>query len=71
MKLLDDWRRIVAKAWSLRLSALAFLFGSAELVLPLFVDAFPRYIFAVLSVTALAGSMVSRLLQQKEFRDDD
>jgi hypothetical protein len=67
MKLAYDWKRIVKRAWSLRLNAIAFVFGAAELVLPLFVDSFPRHIFAGLSVAALAGSMWARLVQQNGF----
>lgn len=67
MKLAYDWKRILKRAWSLRLNAIAFVFASAELVLPLFVDAFPRHVFAGLSIAALAGSMWARLIQQKDF----
>lgn len=67
MKLAYDWKRIVKRAWSLRLNAVAFVFGGTELVLPLFVDAFPRYVFAGLSLIALAGSMWARLVQQRDF----
>lgn len=62
-----DWKRILKRAWSLRLAALAFVFQSVELVLPLFVDAFPRYVFAGLSIAALAGSMWARIISQKGF----
>lgn len=62
-----DWMRILKKAWSLRLSALAFVFEAAELVLPIFTDAFPRYVFAGLSIAALLGSMVARLWRQKGY----
>jgi len=67
MNLAYDWLRILKKAWSLRLAALAFVFQAAELVLPIFVDAFPRYIFAGLSVAALAGSMWARLIRQRGY----
>lgn len=67
MKLSYDWKHIVRRAWSFRLNALAFVFGGAELVLPLFVDAFPRHVFAGLSIAALAGSMWARLVQQKGY----
>ena len=67
MKLAHDWKRILRRAWSLRLNAIAFVFACAELVLPLFADAFPRHIFAGLSITALAGSFWARLVRQKDF----
>lgn len=67
MKLASDWKRILKRAWSLRLNAIALVFGAAELVLPLFVDAFPRSVFAGLSITALVGSMWARLTKQKDY----
>lgn len=67
MRLAYDWRHILKRAWSLRFGAAAFVFGGAELVLPLFADAFPRHVFAGLSLAALAGSMWARLIKQKDF----
>ena len=67
MTLAYDWRRIVKRAWSFRLNALAFLFGGAEIVLPLFIDDMPRYLFAILSLIALGGSMWARVIKQKDF----
>ena len=67
MRLAYDWKRIVRRAWSWRLNALAFLFGGAEIVLPLYMDYFPRHLFAVLSLVAVGGSMWARLVKQKDF----
>ena len=67
MRLAYDWRHILKRAWSLRLSAVAFIFAGAELLLPIFADAFPRHVFAILSITALAGSMWARLIKQKDY----
>ena len=67
MKLAYDWLRIVKKAWSLRFGVAAFIFGGAELLLPVFVDEFPRKWFAVLSLIALAGSMWTRLIRQEDY----
>lgn len=66
MKFVYGWKLILKRAWSLRLNALALMFGGAELILPLFVDAFPRNVFAGLSLAALTGSMWARLVQQKD-----
>lgn len=67
MRLSTDWKHIARRAWSFRLNALAFVFSGAELVLPLFVDSFPRHVFAGLSIAALAGSMWARLGRQKDY----
>lgn len=75
IQLRTDWTNILKKAWSIRLGALAALFSGAEVVIPLFADAFPRNIFAVLSFVAVAGAMWARLVAQRnlpeEARNDD
>ena len=40
--LLDDWRKIARRAWSVRLSIVAAIFTAAEVVVPLFGDVLPR-----------------------------
>lgn len=59
-----DWKRILKRAWSVRLAVLSGLFSAAEVVLPLFVDAMPRNLFAVLAGLATVGSIVARALAQ-------
>lgn len=67
VNLIPDWRRVLSKAWSIRLAAVAALLSGCEVVLPLFGDAIPRNIFAVLSFLAVVGAMIARLVAQKEF----
>lgn len=69
MKLVDDWKRIVLKAWSMRWMYGATVLGAFEVILPLFQDKFPRGLFAVLSVVALLLGIVSRVIQQRSLRD--
>lgn len=64
LQLLPDWRRIVRKAWSIRLVVLSGLLAGAEVALPLFVDAMPRNIFALLSMAAAIGGAVARVIDQ-------
>ena len=66
MRLLSDWKRVARKAWSFRLMVLAGLFTTAEALLPLFVDAFPRGIFALLTLVSVTGGMVARLVAQRD-----
>lgn len=70
MSLIPDWKRIVRKAWSLRLMLLAGLLSGCEAVLPLFVDAIPRGIFAGLTLAVIPLAMVARVVAQKEMQDD-
>lgn len=71
MKLLPDWREILRKAWSIRLMILAGLLSGLEAIIPFFVDALPRGVFAVLSVLTISGAFVARLVAQKGLHDDD
>jgi hypothetical protein len=70
MSLLPDWKRVIRKAWSVRLMLVAGLLTGCEAVLPLFQDAIPRGVFAVLTMLAIMGGMVMRVVAQKEMRDD-
>lgn len=65
MKLLDDWRWIVRRAWSFRLNVLASLFAAAEILLPLWSDDFHRGTFAMLILFTVIGSGVARVVAQR------
>lgn len=69
MNLLQDWRAIVRRAWSVRLMVLAFLLTAAEVILPLYADDLPRGLFAVLSGLAVAGAFIARLVAQRDLDD--
>ena len=64
--LLPDWRRILKKAWSIRLTLLAGIFSAAEVILPFFIDVLPRHLFVVLAFVAIVGAAVARLVAQPE-----
>lgn len=66
MKLYDNWRDILRKAWSVRLMALAAVMSAAEVIVPLYADAIPQSLFAVLSGVSVAGAFVARLVAQKD-----
>lgn len=68
MPLSTEWRKIVRKAWSVRLMVLAFVFTAAEVALPFFSDAIPKNLFAALSGLAVAGAFVSRLVAQRDMQ---
>lgn len=71
MTLYPNWRRILHKAWSIRLGLLAGLFSAAEVILPLFGDVLPRNLFAALSFVAVMGAVVARLVAQPKTLGDD
>jgi hypothetical protein len=64
--LLEDWRKIARRAWSIRLSIVAAVFTAAEVVVPLFGDALPRGVFVLLAFIASIGATVARLVVQPE-----
>ena len=67
MKLIPNWREVLARAWSIRLMLAAGLFSGLEIALPLFHDVFPldRGVFAALSLIFTAVAFVTRLLAQR------
>lgn len=64
MEFVPDWRRILRRAWSIRLAIIAALFSGAEVVLPMFAAELPRNLFAALSFAAIVGAAVTRLVAQ-------
>jgi hypothetical protein len=64
MKPVDNWRSVLRHAWSLRLIVLAAVLGGLEVVLPLFSDAVPRALFALLSVLVSVGAAIARFVAQ-------
>ena len=67
MQLIEDWKAIVRKAWSLKLNGLALLLGAAEAYVNLMKpDGIPPLLFASLSGLATTAAMVARVMAQKE-----
>ena len=62
--LLDDWRRVLRRAWSIRFSLLAAAFTAAEVVVPLFGDVLPRGAFVLLAFAASIGATIARIVAQ-------
>jgi uncharacterized membrane protein YfcA len=69
--LLDDWRRVLRRAWSIRFSLLAATFTATEVVVPRLGDVLPRGAFVLLAFVAYAasiGATVARIVAQPEMR---
>ncbi|MDR2014620.1 MAG: hypothetical protein LBP99_03225 [Azoarcus sp.] len=64
--LLPDWKHVLRRAWSIRLTILAAIFTAAEVVVPLFGDVLPRGLFVLLAFTASIGAALARLVAQPE-----
>ncbi len=65
--LAPEWRRIVRRAWSFRFMLLAAVFGTLEVILPFYADSLPRGLFAALTLVAILGGLISRVIAQKDF----
>lgn len=70
MNLIPEWRRVLRRAWSVRLALLAAALGGVEIALPLFSDAVPRHVFLGLSVLVTMGAAVARIVAQPKMWGD-
>lgn len=70
VKLIDDWRRVLSKAWSIRLLMFAGLLSGVEVALPFLGGLIPHGLFAALSLIVTAGAFVARIVAQKDFEDE-
>lgn len=66
MKLYDNWKNLIRRAWSIRLMVVAGILSAVEVVLPLFADDIPRGLFAALSGVTVAAAFVARLVAQQD-----
>jgi hypothetical protein len=64
MTLIDNWKAVATRAWSMRLVVLSAILSGAEVALPLFSDAVHRGTFAALAIVVSLGAAVSRLVAQ-------
>ncbi len=66
MKLYDNWKDLIRRAWSIRLMVVAGILSAVEGVLPWFADDIPRGLFAALSGVTVAAAFVARLVAQQD-----
>lgn len=73
MKLTDNWRAVLRKAWSVRLMLLAGLLSGLEVALPLLEGwlPVPAGTFAALSGITTAGAFYARFVAQKGISDGE
>lgn len=65
MKLIQNWREVLKKAWSARLMILAGLLSGAEVALPWFIGVEPKGSLAALSSIVVGAAFIARFLAQK------
>ena len=70
MKLIDNWRTVLRKAWSMRFMALATLLSGLEVTLPMLdADLLPTGVLAAAGGVVTALALLVRLVAQKEISD--
>lgn len=67
-----DWKRILTRAWSIRLLALAGVLSALEFLLPYIATdpRIPALLFRLLSIVVITAATISRIIAQKEFSND-
>ena len=72
MILIEDWRLVLRKAWSVKFNVAAALFGAAEVVVAIWKpDSMPAGVFAGCAAAVSIFANISRLLAQKELHGND
>lgn len=71
MKLYENWREILRKAWSVRFMVLAALFTGIEAALPILQPildgtVIPTGLFAALSGLSTSAALVARIVAQQD-----
>lgn len=70
MRLIDDWDKVLQRAWSVKFAILTLVAATLEALLPFLTAVVPAGIFATVAVASSLLTVVSRLLQQQGIRDD-
>ena len=67
-KLLPDWKRIVRRAWSIKLMILAGLLSGLEAILPIVMDSlpWPRAVASTVISLVVGLAFVTRLMAQQD-----
>lgn len=66
MKLHDDWKQILRKAWSMRLIILSAVLSGVEVILPMAqpLQVVPAGVFALLSFATTVAAGIARVIAQ-------
>lgn len=64
MTLIDDWKHLAPRLWSIRLSLLSAILSAAEFAIPYFAPAVPSGRFAAAAMAVGLAAAVSRVIAQ-------
>lgn len=71
MKLIEDWKRVARKAWSVRLMLVAGVLSGAEAIVPMLGAYLPRRAFAVVVFLVVMAALVARFAAQRSMNNDE
>lgn len=73
MRLLDNWREVFRKAWSIKFMLLAGLLSGVEVMMSILQpsNTLPPGVFAALAGVVTSLALVARLMAQNEADNDD
>jgi len=69
LKLIDDWHRVMLRAWSVRLSIIAIGLELMDALLPQLTGILPDRLLSHLSIVATIGVPIARLIQQSQLKE--
>lgn len=67
--MIENWKAVLTKAWSIRLMILAGIMSGLEVALPYFSDAIPSGLFGAVAGLVSAGAILARLVAQEGLSD--
>ncbi len=68
MNLIDDWKAVATKAWSMRLALLSAALSALEVAMPYLDNTMPKGRFAILSSVVALAAGVARIVAQPKMR---
>ena len=68
MRVISKWRKVLRRAWSVRLMLLAAALTGIEAVLPFFMPHEPSIGYALLTFFVVCGALVARFVAQDDIQ---
>lgn len=71
MKLVPDWKKVLKRAWSVRLASVAAVLGGLEVAMQQLQPSFPSGRFAMAAALVSAAAALARVVAQTKMFDDE
>lgn len=70
MKMISDWRKMLRRAWSVRMALIAGFFSAASGVAPYFQSMIDPLVFALLASFFAFGAVIARVIAQPDLKNE-